>query len=267
MALLETRTVPTIASRPGAEFARLVRAERRRLFSTNGWMILILAAIFLPAVGTVGVGVTLGKAGGIALDNPGAVPQALAAGFSAGLIAAIYGALTVTSEYRYRTISQSAFDAGTRWRWVAAKVPVIVVGGVALTAVGETTTIVLASIFLHRVGVTPDLWHGQLVQMAIGTALLGLPSVLWGAAVGLLVRSQIGAIAGLILYSMVAESAVLQFVPTVGKFLPGGAQAAIVNDPTLPYHHLALGWLIFLSWIVVVGALGFRRLQRSDMPA
>lgn len=267
MALLETTTMLSRASRPAAAFPSLVRAERRRLFSTNGWWILILAAIFLPAVGTMSVGMTLGKSGGIALDDPGLVPQTLAAGFSSGLIAAIYGALTVTSEYRYRTVSQSAFDAGTRWRWIAAKIPVLVVVGILLTVVGEIATIILGSIFLQHVGVAPDLWHGQLLDMAIGTAVLGLPSVLWGAAVGLLVRSQIGAIAGLILYSMVAESAVVQFVPTIGKFLPGGAQAAIVDDPTLPYHHLVLGWLIFLSWILLIGALGVRRLQRSDMPA
>lgn len=261
------RTVDRDTSRRGTRFASLIRAERRRLFSTNGWSVLVLAAVFLPAVGTVGVGMTLGKAGGVALDNPNMTPQVLAAGFSAGLVAAIYGALTVTSEYRYLTVSQSVFDAGSRWRWLVAKIPVMIAFGMALTVIGEITTIVLASLFLHRVGVTPDLWRGQLREMAVGTAVLGLPSVLWGAAVGLVVRSQIGAVAGLILYSMVAEAAVLQFIPAVGKFLPGGGQAAIVDDPTLPYHHLALGWLIFLSWIVLVGALGFRRLQRSDMPA
>lgn len=266
-ALLPNVGTATRHSANAGNFRSLVQAERRRLFSTNGWWILTVAAVFLPALGTVSVGITLGKSGGLTLTDPSLIPKVMAGGFSAGLIAAVYGALTITSEFRYQTIAQSTLDSGSRRRWITAKLPIMVGAGLSFTVIGQATTLALGWFFLHRVGQAPDLWHGQLLQMTWGTALLGLPSVLWGGAIALVVRSQIGTIVGLILYSMVAESALLQFVPALGKYLPGGAQAAIVDDPTLPYHHPALGWPIFLTWIVLAGALGLRRLQRSDLPA
>jgi ABC-2 type transport system permease protein len=245
---------------------RLVSAERARIRSTNGFVILAGAAASLAGVGSLGIGLTLGKPGGIDPQTSDGVRRAMSSGFTAGLVASLLGAILVTSEFRYRTCGQSVIDCGSRRTWYLTKLPIVVWRGVALTAIGQFTAVAVALPFLAREGIHPNLWGGPLLRMSIGTIALGIPSALWGAAIGLLLRSQVATVAGLILYTMAAEAAVVQFAPSIGRWLPGGAMAAIVADPTLPYHNTVGGVLVFSMWVVLATALGLSRLRRTDIP-
>ena len=243
----------------------LIRSEFTRLLATRSWLLLGAVTVLLAVIGEVSTGVSLNKPHGLAVSTTDGMAKALASGFSAGLVASIFAALMVTSEFRHRTVGQSVLDSGTRAAWVFAKVPAAVVSGLLLTVIGQLVTLAVGVPFLTHAGAHPDIWQGQLLRMTIGTALLGIPAALWGTALGLLIRSQVGTIIGLVVYSVVAEAAVLQFVPAVGRWLPGGAQAAVVDDPTLPYHNTLLGIAVYGMWIVITGFLAVNRFLRSDI--
>jgi ABC-2 type transport system permease protein len=253
----------SVSRSPGQ--SALIRSEFTRLLATRSWLILGSVTIFLAAVGTISTGVALNRPHGLDASTTDGMAKALSSGFTAGLVASIFAALMVTSEFRHRTVGQSVLDSGTRIAWVIAKIPAAVVSGLLLTVLGQLVTLAIGVPFLTHAGAHPDLWHGQLLRMIIGTALLGIPAALWGTALGLLIRSQVGTIIGLAIYSVVAEAAVLQFIPALGRWLPGGGQGAIVDDPTLPYHNTLLGIAVYGMWIVIIGFLGINRFVRSDI--
>jgi ABC-2 type transport system permease protein len=248
------------------QFRRLVIAEYGKLRSTKGFVILSFVAAALAALGSIGIGTTLDKPHGVNPHTSMGLQKALSSGFTAGLIATILGALFVTSEFRYKTCSQSILDCGSRTRWYLAKMPVVAIAGVAITAIGQFAAVATALPFLSAKGIHPDLWSGTLLRMTLGTIALGLPTALLGLAIGLLLRSQVATTAGIILYTMAAEAAMVQFVPAVGRWLPGGAQASLVADPTLPYHNTLTGVLVITVWILLVTSLGLSRLRRTDVP-
>lgn len=243
----------------------LIQAEFARITATRGLLVLAVADVLLSGLGTVSVGVTLNKPTGIDVHTSEGVARAFSSGFTGGLVASIFAALMITSEFRHRTVSQAVIDSGARVRWVMAKILPAVAVGLSFTTAAQFVTLLVGLPFLAKAGVHPDIWHGSLLRMTIGTALLGIPAALWGMAVGLLVRSQVGTVVGLIVYSVIAEAAVLQFLPAIGKWLPGGAQAALVDDPTLPYHNTILGVFVYAVWIVAIGAIGTTRFLRTDI--
>lgn len=242
-----------------------IAAEARRFFSTKGWLFILGAAVTLPAVGTIPIGTTLGKSGGIALSAPDVAQLVLSAGFTGGLLASIFGALLVTSDFRYRTAGQAMVEVRSRVNWLVAKAVVAVISGLVITTITQASTLAIGLPFLKHANVVVDLWHGQILHMTIGTVLLGLPSALWGVVIGLLIRRQIPTVLTLVIYSVAVEAAILQFVPSLGKFLLGGAQAAIVFDPSLPYHNVSLAVVVFATWIIGLGSMGLVILRRSDI--
>ena len=52
-----------------------------------------------------------------------------------------------------------------------------------------------------------------------------------GMLLGWIVRSQTAALAGVMAYSLIAETAVFVLAPNVARFLPGGAQSSIYRSP------------------------------------
>jgi ABC-2 type transport system permease protein len=245
---------------------RAVIAEAVRTFSTPGWLILLGVAILLPVLGTVPAALSAGHRGGINPATADGVRKILASGFTAGLLATLLGVLSVTAEYRHGTVGASVLASGSRTRWASSKVLVTCPLGLVFTFLGQTAVLVSGLPILAGKGVHPDVWSGDLLRMTLGTATLGFIAAAWGVGLGLCIRNQLAAVAGVVLYSTVAEAAFLAAVPAVGQYLPGGAQAAIVVDPTLPHLSMAAGYLLFMAWTAVSLLVGRTILLRRDLP-
>jgi hypothetical protein len=190
------------------------------------------------------------------------------AGATAALLAGVLGAVSVTGEYRHRTIGATLLAAGRPRRWLLAKIPVVALVGALFTTCGQAVSLAIGVAGLHAVGVEPDVWSGDLLRMSLGTASLGCLCALWGVGWGLLLRHQVSAVVGFVVYSTVVEATLLSFFPDQARYLPGGLQAAIAGDPTAAYHvSTATGYGLFAGWILVALAGGWLRLARGDVPA
>ncbi|MFJ6216967.1 ABC transporter permease [Streptomyces sp. NPDC092296] len=261
-ALTEYRFAPT--AREGV-LGRAVTAEWLRVKSTRTWWGLLLAAMAMPAVTTLGSVSTVGKPGGLDVTTAQGLHTALSNGFDAALLAAVLGVLIVTTEYRYRTAGDSLTLLPERRWWLLAKALVAAPLGLLFTVAGQATVLAVGLPVLSAKGVHVDPLHGELLSTLWGTCLLGPFAAVFGVGVGALVRNQVAAVAGLVIYTFLLEGALVEFVPAVGKYLPGGAIAAIAVDPGVRHLPMAAGFLLYAAWAAVCLAAGNRRLNSQDI--
>jgi hypothetical protein len=102
-----------------------------------------------------------------------------------------------------------------------------------------------------------------------GGAILGcaLFAVL-GVAVGTLVRNQIGAILGILVWVLLVEQLVVLFLPNVGKWLPGGALFGVLQATGFNGGSYLPVWgasLVLLGYAAAFGTVAALTTQRRDV--
>jgi hypothetical protein len=91
---------------------------------------------------------------------------------------------------------------------------------------------------------------------------------LWGAiGVGLasILRNQIGAVIGLIAWSLPVENLLFGLVPSVGRFTPGRATDALMGMSDRHLLPAAAGGAVLVAWAVVLAAVGIFLTARRDV--
>lgn len=219
------------------------RSESIKQFTVSAWWVLALVLFGYVGftAGVLGFVFTASATGSLPGDGP-RIPAdglsdllystATAVGYVFPLLV---GTLMVTSEFRHETLTPTFLATPRRGRALVAKVAVGVVFGVLLGVVG-----VLAS-----VGISAGVLAGSGLDTRLGEAdtwaLIGrmiLAFVLWtliGIGVGALVRNQVGAIVGVLVFTQFLEPvarAAASFVDgldAVTRYLPGAASDALVG--------------------------------------
>jgi hypothetical protein len=83
--------------------------------------------------------------------------------------------------------------------------------------------------------------------------------------VGAIVRSQVGAIIGLLAWGFVAENLIFGFLPGLGRFGPVHAQDALVEFTTKHLLGPAPGGLVLVAWAAALAVLGIAVAIRRDV--
>src|SRR5207249_11571983 len=91
-----------------------------------------------------------------------------------------------------------------------------------------------------------------------------------GVALGALVRSQIAAVVGALVWLLVAEQLLVSLIPVIGRWAPGGAAAGLLQLGSSATTHGALlpawaGALVLLVYAVVIGTLASASTPRRDL--
>jgi hypothetical protein len=184
------------------------------------------------------------------------------------LVLAVVG---ITGEWRHRTIAGSLLAAPDRLRFLAAKTLAFAVAGLMMSlAISTVVALVGATLLAARDLPVPgvEAIAGQIVRNAAASALIGG----LGVAIGALVRSQVFALVGVLVLSLVVEPVVVGLAPHVGRFgpfaaLPSAVQGVPGEDIGLG-HTPALGGppaaALLLVWIGIFFVAGAARLTRSD---
>lgn len=185
------------------------------------------------------------------------------------LFASILGALSITAEFRHGTIRPTLLAAPRRARVVAAKLLAGVLVGLAVGVLAESFTAVLEAAGLAARGGHVSLTGGDFARLlGGGAAAAGLFAAI-GVGIGAAVRSQIWAIAGLCIWSLLIETILIGNVPSAGKFTPGAAAGAIAGavqtqDPSKLIAP-ASGVLLLAGYALAAAALGARTITRRDI--
>ncbi len=270
--------------------ATATKSETTKQFTTAMWWIL---AIILVAY----VGFTASILGWIfAASATGAIgadggPQLPAEGLSATLYSTatsvgyvfplLIGTLMVTAEFRHKTLTPTFLATPRRGVALGAKIVVGVLLGVIYGIIGVVASVGPAAGFLAGFGLdteitTPDAWalFGRMI----------LAYVLWvlvGIGVGALIRNQVGAIVGVLVFTQFLEpvvragAAFVEGLADVTRYLPGAASDTLVGASLFASAtpggavESALEWwvggVVLLGYAVVFLVLGYLTTWRRDV--
>jgi ABC-2 type transport system permease protein len=191
---------------------------------------------------------------------------------TSGLFIVILAVVGIGGEWRHRTITSSLLAAPDRLRFLAAKTLAFAAAGALLSvAISIGVTVVGAAILSVRDLPLPEAGElaAQLGRNALIATLLGA----LGVGVGALVRNQVIAVVGLLVFWFVLEPMLLSLVPEVGRFGPFVALSTGVSNIPPEDAGLAdvdlldpgLAALGLLAWIGAAFAAGHALLRRRDV--
>ncbi len=252
---------------------KLIRAELRKLFSTKLWLWLLLGACVLSGGSTA---LLIGFADQAAASPQSGIPPvesdaftqlALAGGANAVVFLLILGVIGMTQEYRHRTATPTFLVTPKRGQVVLAKLLTYLGVSVLFAVVVNIVVVVVALPWLSSKGAPVSL-SGENLEVLLGSiggaALYGMV----GVGVGALLRNQVAAIVGALIYLFVAEP-ILRSVPATAsayKWLPGGTLESItattVNTDLLQRWQ---GALLLTAYGVALAVAGWVFAVRRDI--
>jgi ABC-type transport system involved in multi-copper enzyme maturation permease subunit len=247
---------------------RLVRAELTKLATTR-LIYGMAAAMAAFAVLTV-AGNILGVEGAPPLSADSlpvlvAAPVTLLSG-----AALLLGILGMAGEFRHQTVTQTFLVTPDRGRVVAAKLVAYPLAAIALALATLAVTAAVAAGWLAAKGITPSLLdarHGR----AVGVVLLGAVLTaglcgLVGVGIAALVRNQVAALVGVLVWVLLVEGLLLSLLnaPSLGRWLPSAAAAALTNQPGAHLSRLG-GALLLAGYALALALAGTRLVVRRDI--
>jgi ABC-2 type transport system permease protein len=249
----------------------LVRAELIKLRSIRMplWLLLTaLALVVLLVLVTVPTGDTAGDA--LSLHDSDLLARVVGVGTAAGqVVVLVLGILSFTQELRCGTATTTFLVTPDRRRVLVAKALALVVAGLVVAAATMTLNLVLTVIVIHARG-GAVVWSGELFAvLAAAVAVMALYGPI-GVALGALVRSQIAAVAGALVWLLAVEGFLITLLPAIGRWMPGGATAGLLQEGRAATTHGALlpAWaagLVLLGYAAVIGLLGSTVALRQDL--
>ncbi|WP_309710103.1 ABC transporter permease subunit [Pseudolysinimonas sp.] len=267
-------------------FLRAVSAEFRKIRTTR--LLWVLALILFGYVGFSAVAIafflsiTPEEAGMPIADDflaPLVYSMATATGY---VFPIIFGAMSITSEVRHRTLGTVFLATPNRSVVLAAKAVAGLVIGAVYGVVALLGSVGLGAPVLAATGQMtllndPDTWL-MLGRIVLAMALWGLV----GVALGVLIPSQIGSIVTIIAFTQFVEpilrtaAAFADWLGEIAKFLPGAAGDALVGASffavfagaggggTAPLEWWQ-GGIVLAGYAVLMGAIGAATTWRSDV--
>lgn len=208
----------------------LVHAELLKLRSTQTPAGLLIATLGLVAL-TVAVNVPKvgAKAAPLSLDDPGLLAGTVGISFGVPLVMVVLlGVIAFTQEFRYGTTTSTYLVEPRRARVLVAKWVSLALASVVISA--ETLAISVSfgvALIRYRDGsviVATQFWQ----SVAAAFVILAAYGVI-GVAIGALVRNQIAAVVGALVWMLALEQIVIPAFPTIGRWMPGGATNALLQ--------------------------------------
>jgi ABC-2 type transport system permease protein len=251
----------------------LVRAEWTKLFTTKVWIGLLLGACVMvagfAALFTGFAGSTNGG-GGPSLPPVGD-PQfeelALATAANANILFLILGIIGTTQEYRHRTATPTFLTTPRRGRVIVAKLIAYALAAVPFALLVLVVNYVVVAVYAGARGAVPALSGDNLRVLASSGLALVIYTVI-GVGLGALLRNQVGAIVGALVYLFVVETVIRSIGAIAGayKYMPGGALEALTA--TFEGPELLEAWqggLLLLAYGLIAAFLGTLLAVRRDV--
>ena len=241
----------------------LLRAELLKLRTTRTFAALVGSAVALSLLVVV---LTTSIADGLDEEE---VRDLFTADFTS-LFILLLGVMGMAGEWRHRTITSTVLAAPDRVRLLAAKVISYAIAGVVLSLIVTLTIIAIGSLILSARGET-TVGAGDLLDVLWrNLSVAGLLGA-FGVCIGALLRNQIVAIIGVLVFAFIVEPALFALAPDVGRFGPtSAAPNAILGfesdaDSDGDYLGPGGGVAVLLAWIAVAGAGGGALLRSRDL--
>jgi ABC-2 type transport system permease protein len=246
---------------------RLIRAEVLRLATARAYWLLAAGAIALIAGAIAGT-----AAASSFTPGPSPARSVLAIAGLAQTVALLAGVLSVTGEFRHKTITPAALITPRRTPLLAAKLITLaaagLVFGLAATAIATAVTLPLLAARHIPAGLTGSGAAAIIAGGGIATAL----AAAIGVGVGAIIRNQAGAIIAVLALLYVAEP-LLGFIPHLGTAVQqyglAGLAAATTHTVGFPASAQLLSQpaaaLVLAGYATIALLAGAALLKRRDI--
>ena len=244
--------------------ARLVAAEWLKLRTTPLVWAAVPAVLLLAAVAVAGIALSSETAGQPLLEPTDGVRMgALHLTSTGAVLVMVIGIVVSAGEYRTLTATETFLTTPRRERVLAAKLAFAALLGVALGAAGAVLGLPAAYGWFEADG-TPFPGGSAELWLTLGGVVLygGLFAVL-GVAFGSLVRNQLTAVVAALTTVLLLEQVLHQSAPSVGRWLPGNAGAALVRAPG-ELLDPGVGAATLVAFTLVLTAAGLFAVVRRD---
>lgn len=250
---------------------RLVQGEFVKLFTTKLWLWLLLGSF---ALASLFLSLTLGFDGTEGNTNPPvSTPEGQRFLFSSagasGIWALILGVISITGEFRHQTATPTFLATPRRGRLVVAKLIAYGIVGIGYGIATIALALAIALPWLSAKNIDVSLGENGIPGTLLGV-IAGVAVYAWlGVGLGSLIRNQIAAVVGALVYLFVIEQFV-SAVPTIRdyyKYFPGGANSALTNSsvPGVTLLEPYQGGLLLLAYGLVFAILGTWLAVRRDV--
>lgn len=251
----------------------LVRAELLKLRTTWAWWVILLIALVVTIAGGVLTTISsfLPQAQGSAVPGLDTVEGLrsvyVAVGQGGYIFTLILGILGMTTEYRHMTITATLLAEPRRSRLVGAKMIAYLAAGFVYALVIIGVSLMIVVVLIAALGYSLTLPGLDLTRILAGGLLATTLYAILGLSVGALIKNQVAAIVGALVWIFLAEALLIQLLPQVGKWLPGGAVGAMMGSSAASGRLLPVwgGALLFVAYIFVIAAAGVLLTERRDI--
>jgi hypothetical protein len=239
----------------------LLRAELLKLRTTRTFVALVGSALALSLLVVV---LTTTIPHDLVRQD---VRELFTADFSS-LFILLLGVMGMAGEWRHRTITGTVLASANRLRLLAAKIISYAIAGMVLSLI-VTVTIMLVGTAILSLRDLPALGFGDLLDVLWRNLVVAAFAGAFGVVVGALVRNQVVAIVGLLVFAFAVEPALLAVAPDVGRFGPtSGAPNAVIDTgsfggetPLAP----GIAILVLAGWVGAGFAAAQQMLRRRDL--
>ncbi|WP_354700185.1 hypothetical protein DSM112329_00449 [Paraconexibacter sp. AEG42_29] len=180
---------------------------------------------------------------------------------SALFVVLIFGAVNMGGEARHGTQVATFLATPVRWRVIVAKSIAHALAGVAAGALNVLVGLLCIALFADAPWPSGgDLWL-QILGGTVGGALIGS----FGVAMGAVLRNQVAAVAGTLVYLLVVEpllGSFIDFFADYGIFASLGTVATAGGSDGIAQ---GTGGIVLLVWMLSLTALGAYVVEKRDI--
>lgn len=247
---------------------RLIRAELLKMRTTRTFYAMSSAALALAPISVATSILTAGNPGtDTALTTTRTLRAVMSAASSGSPIVLVLGVLIMAGESHHQTLTSTLLVTPRRGAVVAAKLIATTLVGFVLAIAAAVLTVAVAVPWLTSKDVHVNLVGGDVAPVLAGGIAATSLYALVGVGVGSVVRNQVAAIVGSLVWLFVLEGPLVGLVPRVGRWFPGGAAAALSAAATVDGGLLPMwgGALLFTAYGLVFAAVGTALMVARDV--
>lgn len=247
----------------------LVRAELRKLTTTKLWLWMLILGLAMTGA-TTSAAIGFAEPGPLGLNTVAGQRTVFAQATATLVVVGILGIIAITGEFVHQTATPTFLTVPRRGRVVVAKLLTYAAAGLGYATACTAVVLAVALPWLAAKDVAVVLTGTDLARTLLGVALeVALYAVL-GVAIGCLVRHQIAAIVGFVVYIFVigpiltgvhATSDVAQYLP----YQAGNALGRLTSSTDVAMLGQTAGGLTLLVWALALAIVGTRVAVRRDI--
>jgi ABC-2 type transport system permease protein len=238
----------------------LVGAEFLKLRSTR------TAYGFLAAIVLLTLGVVAATSATVDLRTKEDLEEALSGASIASALLLVLGIVATTGEHRHGTITSSLLASPDRRRLLGAKLIAYFLTGALLGLAAVLATFAVAVPWLSARDAPLDLLDAgdYLALLGEGVAVSALSGAI-GVGIGAIVRNQVAAVVGTLIYLFVLEPVLGVVSSEVAAYTIGGSQSALTAAPIEDALEPLAAGLVLAGWALVLGLVGAEAEERRDV--